>query len=130
MNDEGMKLVTDREATEAEIKELDFAWKVAKHISSNGMVVAKGGKAIGLGHGEVRRVWALEKALERSEFSLEGAVVASDGFFFADTIETLNQHDIKAIVQPGGSVQDEKVIETANAYDITVLFTGMRHFKH
>lgn len=130
VNDEGMKLVTDREATEAEIKELDFAWKVAKHISSNGMVVAKGGKAIGLGHGEVRRVWALEKALERSEFSLEGAVVASDGFFFADTIETLNQHDIKAIVQPGGSVQDEKVIETANAYDITVLFTGMRHFKH
>ena len=94
------------------------------------MVLAKEGKSIGLGHGEVRRVWALQKALERSEFSLEGAVVASDGFFFADTIETLNEHQIQAIVQPGGSVQDEKVIEAAKKYDITVLFTGMRHFKH
>ena len=130
VNEDGMKLVTDREPSEAELKELDFAWKVAKHISSNGMVVAKDGKAIGLGHGEVRRVWALEKALERSEFSLKGAVVASDGFFFADTIDTLNDHNIKAIVQPGGSVQDEKVIEAANAYNITVLLTGMRHFKH
>lgn len=129
-NEEGFKLVSDRKPSEAELKELDFAWKVAKHVSSNGMVLAKEGKSIGLGHGEVRRVWALQKALERSEFSLEGAVVASDGFFFADTIETLNEHQIQAIVQPGGSVQDEKVIEAAKKYDITVLFTGMRHFKH
>lgn len=129
-NEEGFQLVSDREPSEAELKELDFAWKVAKHVSSNGMVVVKDGKAIGLGHGEVRRVWALQKALERSEFSLEGAVVASDGFFFADTIETLKEHGIQAIVQPGGSVQDEKVIEAAKKYDITVLFTGMRHFKH
>ena len=130
VNKEGLKLVTEREPSEAELKELDFAWKVAKHVSSNGMVVAKDGKAIGLGHGEVRRVWALEKALERSEFSLDDAVVASDGFFFADTIDTLNKHNIKAIVQPGGSVQDEKVIEAANEHAITVLFTGMRHFTH
>ena len=130
VNKEGLKLVKEREPSEAELKELDFAWKVAKHVSSNGMVVAKDGKAIGLGHGEVRRVWALEKALERSEFSLDDAVVASDGFFFADTIDTLNKHNIKAIVQPGGSVQDEKVIEAANEHAITVLFTGMRHFTH
>ena len=130
VNKEGLKLVTEREPSEAELKELDFAWKVAKHVSSNGMVVAKDGKAIGLGHGEVRRVWALEKALERSEFSLDDAVVASDGFFFADTIDTLNKYNIKAIVQPGGSVQDEKVIEAANEHAITVLFTGMRHFTH
>lgn len=130
MSEEGVKLVSNRKPTEAELKELDFAWKVGKHISSNAMVVAKNGKAIGLGHGEVRRVWALEKALERSEFSLDGAVVASDGFFFADTIETLNEYNIKAVIQPGGSIQDEKVIEAANEFDISVLFTGMRHFKH
>ncbi len=130
MSEEGMQLMSDRKPSEAELRELTFAWKVAKHISSNAMVVAKDGKAIGLGHGEVRRVWALEKALERSEFSLEDAVVASDGFFFADTIETLNEHNIKAVIQPGGSIQDEKVIETAKEYNITVLFTGMRHFKH
>lgn len=130
MSEEGLKLVSDREPTEEELDELNFAWKVAKHVSSNGMVVAKDGKAIGLGHGEVRRVWALEKALERSEFTLEGAVVASDGFFFADTIETLNQYNIKAVIQPGGSIQDQKVIEAANEHYISVLFTGMRHFKH
>lgn len=130
MSEEGLKLVSERQPSEQELKELDFAWKVSKHIASNAMVVAKEGKAIGLGHGEVRRVWALEKALERSEFSLEGAVVASDGFFFADTIETLNDYNVKAVVQPGGSIQDEKVIEAANKHDITVLFTGMRHFKH
>ena len=129
-SEDGLKLVSEREPSANEVKELEFAWKIAKHISSNGMVVAKDGRAIGLGHGEVRRVWALEKALERSEFSLEDAVVASDGFFFADTIETLNEHNIKAVIQPGGSIQDEKVITAANEHGISVLFTGMRHFKH
>ena len=70
------------------------------------------------------------KALERSEFDLNGAVVASDAFFFKDTIDTLAEYGIKAIIQPGGSVKDPEVIETANEKDISVLFTGMRHFKH
>lgn len=129
-SDEGIQLVSDRKPTDAELSEMEFAWKVAKHCASNAMVVSKDGKTIGLGHGEVRRVWALEKALERSEFSLDGAVVASDGFFFDDTIETLHEHGIKAIIQPGGSIQDEKVIAAAKEYDITVMFTGTRHFKH
>ena len=109
---------------------MDFAWKVAKHCASNAMVIAKDKQTYALGHGEVRRVWALEDALQRSEFPLEGAVVASDGFFFPDTIDSLHEYGIKAIVQPGGSVQDEKVIQAAKAYDISVVFTGMRHFKH
>lgn len=128
--DEGIQLVSDRQPSEEELSEMEFAWKVAKHCASNAMVVSKDGKTIGLGHGEVRRVWALEKALERSEFSLDGAVVASDGFFFEDTIDTLHEHGVKAIIQPGGSVQDEKVIAAAKKYDITVMFTGTRHFKH
>ena len=123
-------LKTEREVSEQEKIDLDFAWKVVKHIASNAMVVAKDGMTYGLGHGEVKRVWALEKALERSEFDLKGAVVASDAFFFKDTIETLAAYGIKAVIQPGGSVKDPEVIETANANDISVLFTGMRHFKH
>lgn len=129
-SEEGIQLVTDRKPSDEELEELDFAWKVVKHCDSNAMVLAKDKKTIGLGHGEVRRVWAIEKAIERSEFSVEGAVVASDGFFFDDTIETLHQHGIRAIIQPGGSIQDEKVIEAANKYNISVLFTGMRHFRH
>lgn len=126
----GLELKSDRQVTEKELEDMDFAWKVAKHCASNAMVIAKDKQTFALGHGEVRRVWALEDALQRSEFPLEGAVVASDGFFFPDTIESLHKYGIKAIVQPGGSVQDEKVIEAAKAYDISVLFTGMRHFKH
>lgn len=126
----GMTLMTDRKPSPREEDDLIFAWKVAKHCASNAMVVAKDGQTLGLGHGEVRRVWALESALERSVLDLEGAVVASDGFFFPDTIEMLDQYGIQAIVQPGGSIQDEKVIAAAKERDITVCFTGMRHFKH
>lgn len=127
---EGLNLVTDRPVTDSELEDLKFAWKVAKHSASNAMIVAKNGQTIGLGHGEVRRVWALESALERSEFDLAGSVIASDGFFFTDTIENMHKYGIKAIIQPGGSIQDEKVIELAKEYDISVLMTGMRHFKH
>lgn len=126
----GLELKTDRQVTDKELEDMDFAWKVAKHCASNAMVIAKDKQTYALGHGEVRRVWALEDALQRSEFPLEGAVVASDGFFFPDTIDSLHEYGIKAIVQPGGSVQDEKVIQAAKAYDISVVFTGMRHFKH
>ncbi|MBG9981928.1 bifunctional phosphoribosylaminoimidazolecarboxamide formyltransferase/IMP cyclohydrolase [Aerococcaceae bacterium DSM 111020] len=124
------QLMTQRTVTTSEQQDLDFAWKVVKHIASNAMVVAKDGMTYGLGHGEVKRVWALEKALERSEFDLTGAVVASDAFFFKDTIETLAKYGIKAVIQPGGSVKDSEVINEANEKNISVLFTGMRHFKH
>lgn len=128
--EESLSLVAGEEVS-GEVKEdLDFAWKVVKHCSSNAIVIAKDGMTLGLGLGQVRRVWALENALERSEFDLEGAVAASDGFFFDDTIELLNKYGIKSVVQPGGSVQDEKVIEKAKDYGIAVYFTGMRHFKH
>lgn len=125
-----IELVTQKGATDDEKRDLIFAWKVAKHINSNAMVIAKNRVAIGLGHGEVRRVWALEKALERSLTDVKGAVVASDGFFFPDTIEVLKNAGIEVIIQPGGSIQDEAVIEAANKDDVSMYFTGMRHFKH
>lgn len=129
-NDNQLELKTKRSITDQERKDLDFAWLVAKHINSNGIVVAKDGATLGLGHGEVRRVWALEQALERSEKDVKGAVIASDGFFFEDTIETMHEYGLQAVIQPGGSVQDQKVIDLADEKDISVLFTGMRHFKH
>ena len=85
-NENQLELKTKRRITDEERKDLDFAWSVAKHINSNGIVVAKDGATLGLGHGEVRRVWALEQALERAEKDLQGAVIASDGFFFEDMI--------------------------------------------
>ncbi|MDO5457334.1 MAG: bifunctional phosphoribosylaminoimidazolecarboxamide formyltransferase/IMP cyclohydrolase [Atopococcus tabaci] len=129
-NENQLELKTKRRITDQERKDLDFAWSVAKHINSNGIVVAKDGATLGLGHGEVRRVWALEQALERAEKDLQGAVIASDGFFFEDTIATMHEYGLQAIIQPGGSVQDQKVIDSADKKDISVLFTGMRHFKH
>lgn len=127
---DGLNLAGGPEADEATKRDLDFAWKVVKHCSSNAIVLVKDGRTIGLGHGEVRRVWALEDALKRTEFDLDGAVAGSDGFFFEDTIELLNEYKIGAVVEPGGSVKDPGVIEGANKHGISLYFTGMRHFKH
>ena len=107
-----------------------FAWKAVKHLDSNAIVIAKDEMTIGLGHGEVKRFWSCEKAIARSEFALDGAVLASDGFFFEDTVEYCNQHNIKAMIQPGGSIHDQKVIDLANQYDMLLVFTKTRHFKH
>ncbi len=124
------EVVTKRQPTEEELEQLDFAWKACKQLASNAIVVAKNNMTLGLGHGEVQRFWACEKAIERSLFPVEGSVMASDAFFFEDTIELCEKHGIKAIIQPGGSVKDPKVIELADKYDMTLIFTGMRHFRH
>ncbi len=127
---EDLKLMTNRKPTFEELEELKFAWKACKCVSSNGIVLTKNGGTVGIGQGEVRRSWAVEEALERAKGKLEGAVMASDAFFFEDTVELLAEYGVKAAIQPGGSVKDEKVIELANKYDIAIVFTGIRHFKH
>ena len=78
----------------------------------------------------MNRIWSTEKAIARSRFDIDGAVIASDGFFFEDTIEFCHEHGIKAIIQPGGSLKDPKVIELANQYGMVLVFTKTRHFKH
>ena len=126
-----VKIVTDRAPTEEEMEDLYFAWKSAKHINSNGVVIAKDGATIGIGLGEVNRYWAVENAIKRAGEKISESVIASDGFFpFSDSIKLLGESGIKAIIQPGGSIKDPEVIEEANKQGIAMLFTNIRHFKH
>lgn len=132
--------VTEAKPTEAQLTDLQFAWRIVKHVKSNAIVVVKDGMTLGVGAGQMNRVGSAAIALEEAEASLkaagkdikaEGLVMGSDGFFpFGDSVETAAKYGIKAIVQPGGSVRDQESIDAANANGITMLFTGMRHFKH
>ncbi len=126
-----LTVVSNRIPTKKEILDMKFAWKVVKHIKSNGIVVASDGKTQGVGPGQVNRIWALENAIRQSNSSLKGSVLASDAFFpFADSIEAAFKAGISAIIQPGGSIRDEEVINKANEYGIAMVFTNMRHFSH
>ena len=128
---EDMDIITNRVPTEKEMKDLLFAWKAAKNINSNGVVIAKDEATIGIGLGEVNRVWAVANAIERAGDKVVGSVLASDGFFpFKDSIEILAKAGIKAIIQPGGSIRDQEVIDEANKNNMAMIFTGIRHFKH
>ena len=131
---------TKVQPTEAKLTDLQFAWRIVKHVKSNAIVVVKDGKTLGVGAGQMNRVGSAGIALKQAEEALaaegkdirkEGLVMGSDGFFpFGDSVESAAQYGIAAIVQPGGSVRDEESIEAANRHGITMLFTGMRHFKH
>lgn len=121
---------TKAKPSEKELKELLFAFKACKCVASNGIVVVKDGAAVGIGQGEVRRSWAAEEALTRAKGKLENAVVASDAFFFEDTVELLKENGIKAVIQPGGSIRDSKVIELCDKYGIAMVFARTRHFRH
>lgn len=126
-----LEYITDTKPTEEQMKDLLFAWKAAKYINSNGVVIAKNEATIGIGLGEVNRFWAVEKAIERAGENVEGSVLASDGFFpFKDSMEIMAKAGIKAVIQPGGSIRDEEVIEEANRQGIAMVFTKTRHFKH
>lgn len=126
-----LKVVTERKPTKEEMEDLIFAWKSVKHLKSNGVVIAKNKGTLGIGGGEVNRFWAVENAIKRAKDIAKGSVIASDGFFpFKDSIEILGKSGITAIIQPGGSIRDEEVIEEANRYNIAMVFTGIRHFKH
>lgn len=128
---EDLNIVTDEFPEEAEIEDMIFAWKVAKHISSNGVVIAKDGATLGIGLGEVNRFWAVEEAIERAGEEKKGAVLASDGFFpFKDSIEAIAEAGISCIIQPGGSIKDVEVIQEANQSKIKMVFTDIRHFRH
>ncbi|MBN2796322.1 MAG: bifunctional phosphoribosylaminoimidazolecarboxamide formyltransferase/IMP cyclohydrolase [Clostridia bacterium] len=125
------EVVTERIPTENEIKAMTFAWKVCKHIKSNGIVLSNADQTLSIGPGQVSRIWALQNAIRNSFMPLDNSVLASDAFFpFEDCVETAAKAGVKAIIQPGGSVNDGASIEMANKYGITMVFTKMRHFKH
>ena len=131
LNKDNFKVVTKAKPTAEMVEDMIFAWKIAKHAKSNAIVVAKDFKAIGIGQGQTSRVDAFEIALNKACDGSKDAVVASDGFFPAiDNIHVAAQGRIAAIIQPGGSIKDEEVIKTADKYNIAMITTGIRHFKH
>jgi phosphoribosylaminoimidazolecarboxamide formyltransferase/IMP cyclohydrolase len=126
-----IKRVTGTTVTEAQQTQLDFAWKVVKHVKSNAIVLVKGKRTAGIGSGQPNRIAALELALKQAGENAAGSVMASDAFFpMPDCVEAAAAAGISAIIQPGGSVKDNESIEAADKHGIAMLFTGMRHFKH
>lgn len=125
--------VTERKPSPRELADMDFGWKIVKHVKSNAIVVVKDGATLGVGAGQMNRVGSAGIALEEAKAAgaTEGLVLASDGFLpFDDTVEQAARYGVTAIVQPGGSIRDEDSIKKANEEGITMLFTRMRHFKH
>lgn len=125
--------VTERKPSESELKDMNFGWRIVKHVKSNAIVVVKDSMTLGVGAGQMNRVGSAEIALEQAKAAgvTEGLVLASDGFLpFDDTVELASKYGVVAIVQPGGSIRDEDAIKKANEKGIAMLFTGMRHFKH
>jgi phosphoribosylaminoimidazolecarboxamide formyltransferase/IMP cyclohydrolase len=125
---------TKRKPDETEWEAMAFAWKIVKHVRSNAIVFATGKQLIGVGAGQMSRVDAADLAVikaNKAGLSTTGTVVASDAFFpFKDGIESLAKAGATAVVQPGGSIRDNEVIETADSYNLAMIFTGKRHFKH
>lgn len=125
-----IQVVTTKAPTAEELTEMVFAMKVAKHVKSNAIVIAKGGVTIGVGAGQMNRVGSAAIAMQNRE-ACQGAVMASDAFFpFNDTVELAAQAGITAIIQPGGSIRDQLSIDECNRHGISMVVTGMRHFKH
>jgi len=131
---EDLKVVTEKAPSEQQIDDLLFAWKVAKYVKSNAIVFCKDGMTIGIGAGQMSRVYSTRiaaiKAADES-LTVEGSVMASDAFFpFRDGIDSAAETGIAAIIQPGGSMRDDEVIAAANEHGLAMVFTGLRHFRH
>jgi phosphoribosylaminoimidazolecarboxamide formyltransferase/IMP cyclohydrolase len=125
------RVVTRRLPSEQELQDLGFGWRVVKHVKSNAIVVAREGRTLGVGAGQMSRVDSVRISIQKAAEASKGAVLASDAFFpFRDSIDEAGKAGITAIIQPGGSVRDDEVIAAANEYGMAMIFTGLRHFKH
>ncbi len=126
-----LKVVSKRPPTEEEKRALLFAWKVCKHVKSNAIVYARDGQTVGVGAGQMSRVDSCKIGAMKAVLPLKGTVAASDAFFpFPDGVEEIARAGATAIIQPGGSVRDQEVIETADRLGLAMVFTGVRHFRH
>jgi len=126
-----IQVVTEKKPTDTQMEDMVFAWKIVKHVKSNAIVLAKDGKTVGIGGGQTSRIGALENALKLACDQAKDAVLASDGFLpHEDNIYAAAQARVGAIIQPGGSVKDPDVIQLANKYDIPMVTTGIREFRH
>ena len=135
-SEDEVKVVTKLKPTKEQMEDMMFAMKVVKFVKSNGIAIAKNKQTVGIGPGQVNRVWATSQAIEHADELIgkgttKGAVLASDAFFpFDDCVEAAHKAGITAIIQPGGSMRDEDSIKKCDEYGIAMVFTGMRHFKH
>ena len=126
-----LTVATKRSPDEAERADLLFAWKAAKHVKSNGIVLARGGATVGIGQGQPSRVGSVRLAIQQAGAKGRGAVAASDGFFpFPDSVELFAKAGVTAVIQPGGSIRDPEVVEAADRASLAMLVTGVRHFRH
>lgn len=134
VSSEEFKVVTKKQPTEQQQQDLHFAWLAAKYVKSNAIVIADKAATIGIGAGQPSRIMSTRVALwqaKQAGFSCKGAVLASDAFFpFADSLDLIAEAGISAIIQPGGSIRDQEVIDAADRYGISMIFTGFRHFRH
>ena len=131
LSDRELKVVSERQPTAEEMRALKFAWIVCKHVKSNAIVYARDGQAVGVGAGQMSRVDSAKIGAMKAVLPLKGTVAASDAFFpFPDGVEVIASNGATAIIQPGGSVRDPEVIDTANRLGLAMVFTGVRHFRH
>lgn len=128
---EKCNVVTKKKPTENQYEEMDFAWKMVKHVKSNAIVFAKNRQMIGVGAGQTSRVDSVKLAVIKASYPLDGSVLASDAFFpFRDALDLAIKQKITAVVQPGGSVRDSEIISAADECGLAMIFTGIRHFRH
>ena len=129
-----LKIVTKRQPSEQEIRDLLFAWKIVKYVKSNAIVYVRDEQSIGIGAGQMSRVYSAKIAgIKASDENLvvDGSVMASDAFFpFRDGLDAANQAGITAVIQPGGSRNDAEIIAAADEHGMAMVFTGIRHFRH
>jgi phosphoribosylaminoimidazolecarboxamide formyltransferase/IMP cyclohydrolase len=131
LQDSDLKVVTRRAPTSEERRALLFAWKVCKHVKSNAILYAREGQTVGVGAGQMSRVDSCRLGAQKAVLPLQGTVAASDAFFpFPDGVEEIARAGATAIIQPGGSVRDQEVIEAADRLSLAMVFTGVRHFRH
>jgi len=134
LNDDAVHIVTDRHPTEEESKAMHFAWRIAKHVKSNAIVYASSDRTLAIGAGQMSRLDSARIAVKKAQdagIDLKGCAVASDAFFpFADGMLQAVEAGATAVIQPGGSVRDAEVISAANEHQVTMMLTGMRHFRH
>jgi len=131
LSESELKTVSRRKPAEQEMRDLLFAWKVCKHVKSNAILYARNGQTTGVGAGQMSRVDSAKIGAMKSALGIAGSVAASDAFFpFPDGVEEIAKAGATAIIQPGGSVRDQEVIDTANRLGLAMVFTGVRHFRH
>src|SRR4051794_32358834 len=131
LGESDLKVVTRRQPTPEEKRALLFAWKVCKHVKSNAILYSRDGQTVGVGAGQMSRVDSCRLGAQKAVLPLKGTVAASDAFFpFPDGVEEIGKAGATAIIQPGGSVRDQEVIEAADRLGLAMIFTGVRHFRH